>query len=73
MSKPKRDVTPGGPGDGANLKRSMSVFKNPIKDGRPHEKLNPTCDEKPKEIDGPKGLDPTRYGDWERKGRCIDF
>ena len=25
------------------------------------------------EIDGPKGPEPTRYGDWERKGRCIDF
>ena len=20
-----------------------------------------------------KKLDPTRYGDWEKKGRCIDF
>lgn len=20
-----------------------------------------------------KGLEPTRYGDWEFKGRCIDF
>ncbi|KAA0911083.1 DUF1674 domain-containing protein [Pusillimonas sp. ANT_WB101] len=19
------------------------------------------------------GLDPTRYGDWEKNGRCIDF
>lgn len=27
----------------------------------------------PKEIGGPRGLEPTRYGDWERKGRCIDF
>ena len=26
-----------------------------------------------KEKDGPKGLEPTRYGDWESKGRCIDF
>ena len=26
-----------------------------------------------KEIDGPKGLEPTRYGDWESKGRCHDF
>jgi hypothetical protein len=26
-----------------------------------------------KEVNGPKGLDPTRYGDWERNGRCIDF
>jgi hypothetical protein len=25
------------------------------------------------EIDGPSGPEPTRYGDWERKGRCIDF
>ena len=26
-----------------------------------------------KEHGGPKGPEPTRYGDWERKGRCIDF
>lgn len=25
------------------------------------------------EIGGPKGLEPTRYGDWENKGRAIDF
>jgi hypothetical protein len=27
----------------------------------------------PREIGGPKGLEPTRYGDWEKGGRCIDF
>jgi hypothetical protein len=27
----------------------------------------------PKEIGGPKGPEPTRYGDWERGGRCSDF
>lgn len=30
-------------------------------------------DDKPREIGGPKGPEPTRYGDWESKGRCIDF
>lgn len=25
------------------------------------------------EVDGPKGKEPTRYGDWERKGRVYDF
>ena len=25
------------------------------------------------ETGGPKGPNPTRYGDWERNGRCIDF
>lgn len=27
----------------------------------------------PKEIGGPKGPEPTRYGDWQYKGRCTDF
>ena len=27
----------------------------------------------PAEIGGPKGPEPTRFGDWERNGRCIDF
>ena len=27
----------------------------------------------PTEIGGPKGLEPTRFGDWERDGRCVDF
>ncbi len=27
----------------------------------------------PNEQGGPKGLEPTRYGDWERNGRTIDF
>jgi hypothetical protein len=27
-----------------------------------------------REIGGRKqGLEPTRYGDWEKNGRCIDF
>jgi hypothetical protein len=28
---------------------------------------------RPREIGGPQGLEPTRYGDWEKAGRCIDF
>jgi len=27
----------------------------------------------PKEIGGPEGPEPTRYGDWERKGLISDF
>ena len=29
--------------------------------------------EKSEEIGGPKGPEPTRFGDWEKGGRCIDF
>ena len=27
----------------------------------------------PPELGGPKGPEPTRFGDWEQKGRCTDF
>lgn len=26
-----------------------------------------------RELGGPKGAEPTRYGDWERGGRAVDF
>ncbi len=32
-----------------------------------------TLKQSPQEIGGYQGLEPTRYGDWEKKGRCIDF
>jgi hypothetical protein len=28
---------------------------------------------RPREIGGRNGPEPTRYGDWEKAGRCIDF
>ena len=28
---------------------------------------------RPREIGGPEGPEPTRYGDWERKGIVSDF
>jgi hypothetical protein len=27
----------------------------------------------PPELGGPKGPEPTRFGDWERKGIAVDF
>jgi hypothetical protein len=29
--------------------------------------------DRPKEVNGPKQPEPTRYGDWERKGIASDF
>lgn len=29
--------------------------------------------DRPRELQGPKGPEPTRYGDWERKGIASDF
>lgn len=37
------------------------------------ESAEPAALSSAKEIGGRPGLDPTRYGDWEKNGRCIDF
>ena len=53
--------------------------KNTVSDAPKPESEEPEAtndsagDEAPKEIGGRPGPDPTRYGDWEKNGRCIDF
>jgi hypothetical protein len=51
--------------------------ENAEREGAEISSVEPPCAEvpyqKPEEIGGPAGLEPTRFGDWERKGRCIDF
>lgn len=38
-----------------------------------HEAQEATRDGRPAEFNGPKGAEPTRYGDWERNGIVSDF
>lgn len=33
----------------------------------------PAAPAMPPEIGGREGPEPTRFGDWEKSGRCIDF
>ncbi|HYM34334.1 MAG TPA: DUF1674 domain-containing protein [Steroidobacteraceae bacterium] len=35
--------------------------------------VSETKNKQPREIGGRDGPDPTRFGDWEKAGRCIDF
>jgi hypothetical protein len=54
----------------------MSEEKKPAADKVPPAPQGDKPTEPPKrpnEIGGPKGPEPTRYGDWERNGRCSDF
>jgi len=34
---------------------------------------NTTTQSPPEEIGGFNGPEPTRFGDWEKNGRCVDF
>ena len=47
--------------------------KTPPATPEPHATPKPEAPKLPKEIGGPKGPEPTRYGDWEKNGRCSDF
>lgn len=54
--------------DAAARKRAAGHAEQALKDARAAKQA-----ERAKEIGGPEGPEPTRYGDWERKGICYDF
>lgn len=50
------------------------VEKNKPQAGESKKAKTKGAGKSPKEIGGRKdGLDPVRYGDWEKNGRCVDF
>jgi hypothetical protein len=47
---------------------------SPIAESSPAKpQPRPEAASRPREVGGRDGPDPTRYGDWEKGGRCIDF
>jgi len=51
--------------------KKPAAGKPPPASGKANKPAKPVP--RPKEIGGPKGLEPTRYGDWEVNGRVSDF
>ena len=49
--------------------KSAEVDETPLANENPDGEASG----EPREIGGRKGPEPTRYGDWEKNGRCIDF
>ncbi len=62
VPKPAKAVKPLGPVPRANPEKAARSGRAPD-----------SGKARAKEIGGPDGPEPTRYGDWEVKGRCIDF
>jgi len=56
-------------GDAASLSKDQSghVAQNAV------ETDKNSLGKRPQEHGGQRGLEPTRYGDWEKNGRCTDF
>jgi len=68
-----------GPGWGESLPLPLTPQSSPTA-GRAeaaqagqHASAHDEAHASPREEGGPKGLEPTRYNDWEQKGRCTDF
>lgn len=56
-------------------KQTSQTDQNSLGEAAPVIPPQKPYDKKPvqREVDGPSGPEPTRYGDWEKNGRCIDF
>jgi hypothetical protein len=67
-----------GPVDGAPIpgaapgKALSPAAIRALEEAEARRKASPTPD-LPAEINGPAGQEPTRFGDWERKGLAVDF
>lgn len=62
----------------SNAKEEEEDFKPPtrafsLREKTFREKRGEELNRLPKEINGPRGLEPTRFKDWEVGGRCTDF
>jgi hypothetical protein len=59
--------------DDSNHRKSPSAPEPGTAAGAPGPAERTPPKRAPREIGGPRGPEPTRFGDWERGGRCIDF
>jgi hypothetical protein len=59
---------------GAHLRDLPAAPKRALAEAaKPRRKIDTEDAAHPREISGRGGKDPARYGDWEIKGRAIDF
>lgn len=66
-------TTPDSPPDGAALEKELSpAARRALEEAAARHKAEKKAPP-PAEKGGPAGEEPTRYGDWERGGRAVDF
>ncbi|HAQ35404.1 MAG: DUF1674 domain-containing protein [Maricaulis sp.] len=65
MSQTPENAAPGKP--------LSDAARRALQEAAERRKANADAAERTAEEGGPKGLEPTRYGDWERKGVAVDF
>ena len=57
-----------------SMKKFEKIAKTALEEVKKRKSMtNKDLGSTAKEINGPKGPEPTRYGDWEKKGIVSDF
>jgi hypothetical protein len=69
----EKKTTPGPQATGEAGARPQAAAAAAVQPSAPADKRSGRAKEKVAEIGGPKGPEPTRFGDWERNGICVDF
>jgi hypothetical protein len=69
MSDPAQQPEPPGAAPGKAL---SPAARRALQEAAERRQAQETRDAPP-ELGGPQGPEPTRYGDWERKGLAVDF
>lgn len=77
VNKPTKPFASGPEGDaaipGAAPGKALTPEARRALEEAEARRASETAAEQPTEINGPSGEEPTRYGDWERKGIAVDF
>jgi hypothetical protein len=67
---PGQKAAPAKPAKASDLSTPAQRAKAEAEERRRKVEREAAC---ARELGGPEGPEPTRYGDWEKKGICYDF
>jgi len=62
--------------DEARRRKLAEAAERALAEAKARQEAAAKAEEKaarPEELNGPSGPEPARYGDWERKGKAVDF
>jgi len=61
------------PPNAAPGKPLSPAARRALEEAQARQQAQAAAEARPEEQGGPRGLEPTRFGDWERKGIAVDF
>ena len=71
--KPERQAAQKVPSPDAKQAAVKAAAERAKAEAEARRKADAERAKKERELGGPEGPEPTRYGDWEKKGICYDF